>query len=169
MQLTYVFAKEKDDTDMMEQTAHTLLYKMQDNLTEEMAAKIDWNTDLSQAEYDDPVGTIDAWLDKDNAMTSPFDQDFIDSYFDKANELLAESQDVLEQGQKDNSNGDAFGLVSVLYSITLFLLGIAGSFSNRKHKYAIVAISMVSFILGTIYMCTIPMPTGFSLGSFFSK
>lgn len=167
MQLTFVFAQQNNDEEKMEETAYTLLYKMQDNLTDEMAAKIDWNMELTEAEYDDPVATISTWLEKDNAMTSPFDEDFINSYFDNANELLAESQATLEQGQKDNSNGDAFGLVSVLYSITLFLLGIAGSFSNKKHKYAIVAISMVSFILGTIYMCTIPMPTGFNLGSFF--
>ncbi len=167
MQLEFVFAQENGDEAAMESTAYILLYKMQDNLTDEMAEKIDWNKDLTQEEYDDPVTTISTWLEQENAMTSPFDEDFVSSYFDTANELLAESQDTLEQGQKDNSNGDAFGLVSVLYSITLFLLGIAGSFSNRRHKYAIVAISLVSFILGTAYMVTIPMPTGFSMASFF--
>lgn len=167
MQLEFVFAQQNGDEAAMESTAYILLYKMQDNLTDEMAEKIDWNKDLTQEEYEDPVTTISTWLDQENAMVSPFDEDFISSYFDTANELLAESQETLEQGQKDNSNGDAFGLVSVLYSITLFLLGIAGSFSNRKHKYAIVAISLVSFILGTAYMVTIPMPTGFSMASFF--
>lgn len=91
MQLTFVFAQQNNDEEKMEETAYTLLYKMQDNLTDEMAAKIDWNMELTEAEYDDPVATISTWLEKDNAMTSPFDEDFINSYFDNANELLAES------------------------------------------------------------------------------
>ena len=74
---------------------------------------------------------------------------------------------MLEQGQKDNSNGDAFGLVTVIYSVVLFLLGIAGSFNHKANKYAVVIIALVAFVIATIYMFTLPMPTGFNITSFF--
>jgi hypothetical protein len=48
---------------------------------------------------------------------SPFEQEsFTDTYFQAANDLLAQSEEALEQGKKDNGNGDAFGLVTVIYS-----------------------------------------------------
>ena len=101
-------------------------------------------------------------------MSSPFfDENYVNSYFTKANELLAQSQEVLEQGQKDNSHGDAFGLVTVIYSVVLFLLGIAGSFNHKVNKYTVVIIALVAFVIATIYMLTLPMPTGFNITSFF--
>ena len=70
---------------------------------------------------------------------------FAESYFDTANELLAESEAVLAKGQKDNQNEDSFGLVTVIYSVILFLLGIAGTYKGEKDKITVVGIAAAVF------------------------
>lgn len=166
LQIEIVFAQNNNNEAELAKLCIQLFYKMAENVSETMAAKIDWNT--ADNSSSDPQATILAWLEKENSMSSPFfDENYVNSYFTKANELLAQSQEVLEQGQKDNSNGDAFGLVTVIYSVVLFLLGIAGSFNHKVNKYAVVIIALVAFVIATIYMFTLPMPTGFSITSFF--
>ena len=166
LQIEILFAQEKNDQTELAKLCNQLFYKLTENVSETMAAKIDWDTNDNSS--DDPQATILAWLNKENSTTSPFfDEEYVDSYFTNANELLAQSQEVLEQGQKDNSHGDAFGLVTVIYSVVLFLLGIAGSFNHKANKYAVIAIALVAFIIATVYMFTLPMPTGFNIASFF--
>lgn len=168
MQMAILFAKDAGDQLTLDKTCYQLFYKLDENLSESMAESIGWSYQLSQAEYDDPTATVLAWMEGDAAMTSPFfDEEYTASYFAAANDLLAQSQATLEQGRKDNANGDAFGLVTVIYSVVLFLLGISGSFKSIKNKYALVAISLVAFAGATIYMLTLPLPTGFSLLGFF--
>lgn len=170
MQIDIIFAREMEDEVTVEKVCYQLFYKLDENLSEDMANAIGWNYQLSEEEQNDPTGTILAWLDDPKSMTSPFyDEEFLSNYFATANELLAQSQAVLSQGSEDNSNGDAFGLVTVIYSVVLFLLGIAGSFKSEKNKIAIIVISIVAFVAATIYMVTIPMPTGFDLLAFLKK
>ncbi len=103
-------------------------------------------------------------------MSSPFEVEGVtDSYFTKANELLAESRDLLEEGQQDNANGDKYNLVNVIYSVVLFLLGIVGIFKRLPNRAVVLLIAVIGLIIATIYMCTIPLPTGFSLSSFFQQ
>lgn len=168
MQMTIMFAQEAEDQATVEKTSYQLFYKLDENLSESMANHIGWNFNLSQEEYDDPTATVLNWMNKEESMSSPFfDQEFVSDYFVTANELLAESQTTLDQGREDNANGDAFGLVTVIYSVVLFLLGISGSFKSIKNKYAVLAISILAFTGATIYMCTLPLPTGFSMAGFF--
>ena len=130
-----------------------------------MATAIGWSFDYAS---DDPTEIVLTWMQKEEAMVSPFvDEAFISSYFVAANDLLAQSESAMAQGTKDNEDGDAFGLVTVIYGVVLFLLGIAGTFKSNKNKYAVIAVSIVSFVIATIYMFTIPLPTGFSITSFF--
>lgn len=104
----------------------------------------------------------------DDAFTSPFEMEgFVETYFADANAKLAESQKYLEQGQQDNANGDAYNLVTVIFTVVLFMLGITGTFKSLPNREIIVLISILVFVIGVIYMCTIPLPTGFSLCSFF--
>ena len=91
----------------------------------------------------------------------------IDSYFAEAQNKISEADELLEQGKKDNANGDAFGLVTVIYSVVLFMLGIVGMFKNIPNRMFILIVAIAAFVFATIYMFTIPMPTGFSMGSFF--
>lgn len=102
-------------------------------------------------------------------MESPFEvEGMMDKYFENANELLSESQELLEQGMEDNKHGDAYNLVSVIYSVVLFMLGIVGIFKGIPNRAAVLCIAVAALIVATIYMITIPMPTGFDLGSFFT-
>ena len=144
LQIEIVFAQNNNNEAELAKLCNQLFYKMAENVSETMAAKIDWNT--ADNSSSDPQATILAWLEKENSMSSPFfDENYVNSYFTKANELL----------------------VTVIYSVVLFLLGIAGSFNHKVNKYAVVIIALVAFVIATIYMFTLPMPTGFSITSFF--
>lgn len=109
-----------------------------------------------------------AWGEKNPDADSPFEMPgIIDRYFEKANELLAESREVLEEGKRDNLHGDAYNLVNVIYSVVLFMLGIVGIFKRLPNRKIVLCIAIVALVAATVYMCTIPMPTGFDITSFF--
>lgn len=57
-------------------------------------------------------------------------------------------------------------LVTVIYSLTLFLLGIVGTFKNMPNRIAVLSIAVVCLVFAFIYMCTIPLPTGFEKMNF---
>lgn len=120
-----------------------------DNATEEFAEAIDWAFEND---------------------ATPFDMEgFVDGYYAEANEVLDEADALLEEGRQDNSNGDSYNLVTVLYSIVLFLLGIVGIFKKLPNRVVVLIISIVLLVIATIYMITIPLPTDFSLASFFVR
>ena len=122
---------------------------IQDNCSERFAEAIDWA--LAQEED-----------------VSPFDMEgYVDGYFTDANAVLEEADALLEQGKTDNANGDAYGLVTVIYSLVLFLLGIVGIFKKIPNRIVILVFAGICLVLATVYMITIPMPTGFNLASFF--
>ena len=99
---------------------------------------------------------------------SPFKkEDFVNSYFETASNLLNESQKVMEEGKKDNLRGDSYKLVTVIYSLVLFLLGLVGIIKDYQSRKMIFIFSVVILFLGIIYMLTIPMPTGFKIINFF--
>lgn len=133
--------------------------------------RINWMLEKLYADnVSDSLDEAITWAGEQEQYVSPFAMEgFIDSYYSDAQTVLLEADKVLEQGQKDNQDGDAFGLVTVIYSIVLFLLGIAGSFKSLTNKYVLVIISVVGILLTTIYMMTIPLPTGFDILSFFGK
>lgn len=102
-------------------------------------------------------------------INSPFEnEEFVNSYFENAKKLLDESQKVLEEGKKDNLHGDAYKLVTVIYSLVLFLLGLVGTLKDLHSRKMLFIISICILIFGIIYMFTIPMPTGFNITSFFN-
>ena len=107
------------------------------------------------------------WMNE-NGEDSPFNMPGItDKYFASAQEKLKQSQDMLDEGQKDNAKGDAYNLVSVIYSLILFLLGIVGIFKRLPNRVVVLMIAAIGLAIATIYMLTIPLPTGFDpLGYF---
>ena len=162
LQIDIIFAQNKGDDETVNTCANKLFYKLNDNLTEQMGTAVGW--DWNYSNDDDPTDIILTWMQKEEALVSPFTQEgFTDMYFESANDLLTQSAEAMEEGGNDNTHGDAFGLVTVIYGVVLFLLGIASSFKSTKNKYVIIAISLVSFLIATIYMFTIPLPTGFSI------
>jgi len=140
---------------------------------DEESAKIAWKIDeLATLNMSSELSEAFNWAMSESEArgetVSPFEKEgFTDTYFENANALLTESQEKLEQGKKDNACGDKFGLVTVIYSVVLFLLGIAGTFKSDKNKIAVICISGAAFIIATVFMLTIPMPTGFSFAGFF--
>ena len=127
-------------------------------------AKIDTYLDQNGSEVFN-----EAWNAMTDDMDSPFDvPGMLDNYFTEANELLNESQELLEEGMRDNAKGDAYNLVNVIYSVVLFLLGIVGIFKKLPCRAVVLIIAIVGLVLATIYMFTIPLPTGFNIMNFFS-
>lgn len=109
------------------------------------------------------------WMEENNA-DSPFDMPGLtDKYFESAQEKINRSQEKLEEGKLDNSKGDSYLLVTVIYSLTLFLLGIIGTFKDLPNRVVILTIAFGCLLCAIIYMFTIPMPTGFDNMNFFFK
>lgn len=90
-----------------------------------------------------------------------------EKYFESAQSKLTQSQELLEEGMRDNTKGDSYRLVTVMFSLTLFLLGIVNTFKDMPNRIAVMSIAFVFMIVAVIYMCTIPMPTGFAQMNFF--
>ena len=168
LQLEIQFAQEYEDEVTVQMDANKLYYKCMEQLSDSMAAQLMWDFDAYSNM--DAESAIADWLDQEGAMVSPFSsQEYIDAYFENANAVLAESEELLEQGKKDNASGDAFGLVTVIYSVVLFMLGIAGTFKRLPNRTLIIAVAIVGFVAATRYMFTLPMPTGFNFMSFFGN
>ncbi len=74
----------------------------------------------------------------------------------------------MEEGKQDNLRGDSYRLVSVFYSLVLFLLGIVGVIKDYHSRKMILIFSVCILVFAIIYMLTLPMPTGFNISSFFS-
>ncbi len=107
------------------------------------------------------------WMEKNNE-DNPFKMPGLDEkYFESAQKTVEQSQALLEEGKRDNSKGDSYMLVTVLFSLTLFLLGIVGTFKNMPNRIAVLTIAFAVLVFAFVYMCTIPLPTGFEKMNFF--
>lgn len=157
-----LYANETDNMDRAYESAYKIMYICADNLSEDMAALIGYDFAFTAEDIIDWVNNTE------EAITSPFgDQDFIEGYYADAREVLAESEAVLVEGQSDNTKGDTFNLVTVIYSVVLFMLGIVGTFRRLPNRVFLTGVAILGFLLATIYMLTIPLPTGFSFLSYF--
>jgi hypothetical protein len=108
-----------------------------------------------------------AWMEENN-QDNPFNMPGMsEKYFGSAQKKLEQSQALLEEGKRDNTKGDSYRLATVLCSRTLFLLGIVGTFKNMPNRITVLAIAVIALVIAVIYMCTIPLPTGFRHMNFF--
>lgn len=157
-----LYANETDNADQAYESAYKIMYICADNLTEEMAEKIGYDFNFTAEDI------IDWVLTSEQSTTSPFgDVDFVESYYTDAREILAQSEEILAEGQADNTKGDTYSLVTVIYSVILFMLGIVGTFRRLPNRVFITGVAIAGFLLATIYMFTIPFPTGFDFLSYF--
>ena len=147
------FAEENGDYDSADMYNYEMDVLLNNNVSDSFMEAIEWATaEEENSEY----------------IVSPFEMEgYVESYYENAYDLLEESQELLEQGQADNTNGDKFNLVVVIYSIVLFLLGIIGIFKSIPNRTIVLIGALICFVVATVYMFTIPLPTGFSLSSFF--
>lgn len=107
------------------------------------------------------------WMEE-NGEDNPFIMPgMTEKYFESAQSKIDQSRELLEEGKRDNTKGDSYNLVTVIFSLTLFLLGIVGTFKNMPNRIAVMMIAVVALVCAVIYMCTIPLPTGFSQMDFF--
>ena len=107
------------------------------------------------------------WMEENNE-DNPFNMPGMEEkYSETARETLARSQKELKDGKSDNTKGDSYMLVTVIYSLVLFLLGIVGTFKNLPNRIVVLAIAVVCLVFAFIYMCTIPLPTDFEKMNFF--
>lgn len=163
------YAQENGDQDAVDLNCYKLYYQANDSLSEELAQKIGWDMDKAEKASKDPTEFVLAWMETEGANVSPFDEEFIDSYYTDAEDKVAESEKYLEEGKTDNVRGDSYNFVTVFYSLVLFLFGISATFKNLPCRAGVVCGAVILFLLTTIYMLTIPMPTGFSFSSFFGN
>lgn len=107
------------------------------------------------------------WMEE-NKADNPFNMPGMnEKYFQTAQGNVDESRELLEEGMRDNTKGDSYNLVTVIFSLTLFLLGIVGTFKDMPNRIAVMIIAFAFLVFATIYMCTIPLPTGFEQMNFF--
>lgn len=107
------------------------------------------------------------WMEENNE-DNPFKMPgMAEKYFESAQGKVDQSQELLEEGKRDNTKGDSYMLGTVIYSLTLFLLGIVGTFKNMPNRIAVLSIAVVCLVFAFVYMCTIPLPTGFEQMNFF--
>lgn len=134
-------------------------------------AKIDLLNDKIETYKDQSISDYLAegikWMEENNE-NDPFKMPgMAEKYFKSAQEKMNQSQELLEEGIRDNTKGDSFNLVTVLYSLTLFLLGICATFKNKRIRIAILSVAVAFLVFGIVYMFRIPMPTDFENMNFF--
>ena len=138
-------AEEQGDTKKMEVLEKKVM-ALREGVSDEFAEAVSWAIDNEK---------------------SPFEKEgFVESYFEETKQGIDMANAKLEEGKQDNQNSDTYGLVTVIYSIVLFLLGIAAIFKNFPNRVAVVVLAICFLVFDTIFMITIPLPTGFDLLSY---
>jgi hypothetical protein len=93
---------------------------------------------------------------------SPFDDEtFVASYFVDAEARIAEGNSQISAGQVDNHLGDILNMATVIYAISLFLLGICSGFSVKSVQLGLIVVSVAAIAVGAYFMLSIPVVTDF--------
>jgi hypothetical protein len=107
--------------------------------------------------YDEFSAAID-WADAQTEYASPFEMEgYVDSYYTDAAAMYDEGYAKIAEGDEHNHNGDVLGLVTVIFAVVLFLLGIANSFKNNTTKFVISIVSFAALVWGVVVMIGIPI------------
>lgn len=139
LQIDLLLAEENGDAVESEKAQYKYDKLVYDNVTETFQAAIDW-TD-TQEDY-----------------VSPFEMEgYLDSYYVDASARYDEGQALIADGSMDNSLGDRQGLVTVIFSVALFMLGIASTFKIARTKLFLVLVSIAALAYATIVMLSVPM------------
>lgn len=133
--------KLKEELNFFKQKGDSLEVKLaQDKL--DSYIKINVSTKLAEAM---------AWAESQTEDKLPFDQPgYAESFYKDAYEQSAMGEQLIENARKANDVGDQFGLVSIIYAVTLFLLGIVSANKSLKIQIAILSGALSSFVFGSI-------------------
>lgn len=116
-------------------------------------------------DYKNFKSALYAALEKGGTAT-PFDDYPQSSFFADSEQLSQEAAQVREDGNRCNLANDSYGLVSVLYSLCLFLFGMVGFYTQRSPKRIVFAVGVVVFVVATAYMLSLPLPDNFDFANY---
>ncbi|WEK55942.1 MAG: hypothetical protein P0Y55_07820 [Candidatus Cohnella colombiensis] len=134
--------------------------------------RLEWKIEEMRAanmseEFQEAYAWAIAQSNETGVLVTPFDKEgYTDSYYTDAQSVLNDAEVAMDQGEKDMANGDKYGLVTVIYTVVLFVLGIVSTFKGRSNRVALTVVALFAFVISTIYMLTVPMPSGFDLISY---
>lgn len=141
LRVDLAFAQSKVDAEETERLQYKIDYIMYNNVSEEFDAAIDWAD--AQTDY-----------------VSPFEMEgYIESYYEEANAKYEEGDAFIAAGTQDNNYGDKLGLVTVIFAVVLFMLGITATFRNTSTKIMVAIVSIAALVFGVINMLGVPMIT----------
>ncbi|MBQ7972451.1 MAG: hypothetical protein IJ291_03245 [Lachnospiraceae bacterium] len=107
------------------------------------------------------------WAMAQKEYASPFDMEgYTVSYYAEAQALLDQAAAKAAQAENDRTYADCFLLLTVLYGVVLFMLGISAFFKGSTTKMVLCIISGIAFVLITAYIFTLPLPVGFDFVSY---
>jgi hypothetical protein len=136
-----LYATDKNDTVEMDRLQYKLDQIMYNNVDDHLQEAIDW-------------------ADAQQDYASPFDKEgFSESYYTDADQMYADGWAKMDEGQEANDLGDKQGLVTVIFSVVLFLLGIVSTLKNVKIRMSVVGLSFATLVYGVIMMISVPMLT----------
>lgn len=139
LQIDLEFAEDKGDAEEVEKIEYKIGQIMDDSVSEE---------------YHNAI----TWAEEQEGFATPFDnKEYVDTYFEASWEKFDEAETTMKAGDANNTHGDNQGLVTVIYAVVLFLLGINSTFKQLKTKYVVLGISGVGFVIATVLMFTIPI------------
>lgn len=133
-----------------------------DTKREQMNSYIETNC----PDYQNFKGAIYTALEKGGTAT-PFDEYSQSSFYSESEKLSEEATQERENGNRSNLAHDSFGLVSVLYSLCLFLFGMVGFYKQINPKRIIFIVGVVFFVVATVYMLSLPLPDHFDFANYF--
>lgn len=113
------------------------------SVSEEFAAAIAWSDEQNQANPD--------------FYTSPFEsEEYLDYLFSGYATAQADSVAAIAEGDEANGLSDRLTLNTVLFSISLFLLGIAAIVRQQRTQILLVSVALVIFVIGVGLTSVIP-------------
>ena len=117
---------------------------------------------LSFVAVSDELAAAIEWSDAENVADPDFytppqnDDDYLQSLFGAWSELNDEAAAVTVAGDEANNFSDRLTLNTVLFAVSLFLLGVGAVLKNRRAQYALIGISSAIFVGGVALTITIP-------------
>jgi hypothetical protein len=121
--------------------------------------RFQWKLDQVMADnVSDTLAEAIDWADAQTDYASPFYQEgYVESYYVVADETYDEGQAKIAEGDLNNSLGDKQGLVTVVFAVVLFLLGIISSFKNNTTKFIVVVVSVAALVFAVVVMVGVPV------------
>ena len=116
-------------------------------------------------DYENFKSAVYTALEK-GGTTTPFDEYPESSFFADSEKLAEEAAQAREDGNRCNLANDSYGLVSVLYSLCLFLFGMVGFYKQRLPRRIVFTVGVVVFVVATVYMCSLPLPDNFDFANY---